>query len=136
MTIVFRRPRNRAILSAFDARGNEIFEQILDLTDYREDGHPLVDDDMYRKRHGIRRRSSARLYGANGELLRVFENVYDAAGDLETAHTRHADGARRTCLSRKPRLRRGATSWARAKRGNPTTNPVCSRKPRLRRRSD
>ena len=35
--------------------------------------------------------------------------------------------------SRKPRLRRGATSWARAKRGNPTTDPVCSRKPRLRR---
>ena len=25
------------------------------------------------------------------------------------------------------------TSWARAKRGNPTTDPVCSRKPRLRR---
>ena len=33
-----------------------------------------------------------KVYGANGELLRVFENVYDAAGDLETAHTRHADG--------------------------------------------
>ena len=91
MTIVFRRPRNRAILSAFDARGDEIFEQILDLTDYREDGHPVVDDDMYRKRHGIRR-VVGKVYGANGELLRVFENVYDAAGDLETAHTRHADG--------------------------------------------
>ena len=29
-----------------------------------------------------------------------------------------------------------ALSWARAQRGNPTTNPVCSRKPRLWRRSD
>ena len=33
-----------------------------------------------------------KLYGANCELLRSFDNVYDAAGDLETAHVRHADG--------------------------------------------
>ncbi len=91
MTIAFRRPRNRAVLSAFDVRGREIFEQILDLTEYREAGHPVVDDDMYRKRHGIRR-VLGKLYGASCELLRSFENVYDAAGDLETAHVRHADG--------------------------------------------
>ena len=91
MTISFRRPINRAILSAFDARGSEIFEQILDLEAFREDGHPVVDVDMYRKRHGVRR-LVGKLYGPNGELLRVFEAVYDAAGDLETQHTRHADG--------------------------------------------
>ena len=92
MTIVFRRPRNRAILTAYDASGDEIFEQIVDLAEYRQYGQPVTDDDMYRKRHGIRR-VVGKLYGANGELLRVFENVYDAAGDLETSHTRHADGS-------------------------------------------
>ena len=91
MTLVFRYPINRAILTAYDAHGSEIFQQILDLTAYREDGHPVTDDDMYRKRHGIRRLVGT-LYGANGEVLRSFENIYDAAGDLETSHTRHADG--------------------------------------------
>jgi len=83
--------RDRAILTGYNSGDTPVFEQVLDLHDYWDDLHPVIDQAEFRQGRNIRR-LTGRLYGSEGQLIQEFENTFDEAGQLMTSHARHEDG--------------------------------------------
>ena len=83
--------KDKAILKGFDADGHPVFEHIVDLDEYWDESHQVIDDDAFRERAGIRTLKGT-LLGNKGQVLQRFENTYDAAGRLVESVARHEDG--------------------------------------------
>jgi hypothetical protein len=83
--------REIAVLTGFDANGAVVFEAKLDLHEYWDEPHPVIDEDGFRLRHGIRR-LTGELYGSSGNLIQEFENLYGPRGEYVSGRARHEDG--------------------------------------------
>lgn len=83
--------KSQVVLAGFDSGGARVLDEVLDLDDYWDQSHPVIDDGKFRKRHKIRK-LVGELYGSEGQLLQKFDNTYDETGALQSSHARHEDG--------------------------------------------
>ena len=80
-----------AVLRAFDESGRLVVQQELDLHDYWDGDHPLIDSDVFRAERAIVR-VVGNLYDDDGALSQRFENRYGPAGEYLGGRAEHADG--------------------------------------------
>ena len=83
--------RGEVMLTAFDVNGTVAISETLSYDDYYEELHPLIDDDDFRARSGVRR-LTGQVYDSSGQLQSDFETIYDEKGALIKSKTMHADG--------------------------------------------
>ena len=79
------------MLVGFDSDEKVVFEESLDLHEYWDEEHPVIDEAAFRAKRGIRR-LVGKLYGGAGNLLQQFESRYDASGSLQSSVAKHEDG--------------------------------------------
>jgi hypothetical protein len=79
-------------LVAYDLGDHVVERVILDLHEYWDGSHAILDDTEYRRPRGIRR-LRGHLYDSRGHLIQEFENEYDHRGEYLTGWTRHDEGA-------------------------------------------
>jgi hypothetical protein len=83
--------RDSAHLIAYDAKDRVVEELKLGFLEYYEELHPLVDENEYRRKRGIRRMAGV-LYDSSGTRTQSFEVRYTAKGAYLSMVARHADG--------------------------------------------
>ena len=84
-------PMNLAHLIGYDSRGEVVIEVRLDLSDYYEELHPLIDEETFRESRGIIRVTGT-LYDSSGAKTQDFENRYDKNGKIVSGIAHHSDG--------------------------------------------
>src|SRR5262245_14854770 len=70
-----KRIKDRAVLQGFDSAGTLVFEESIELRDYWDETHAVIDKASFRAKRSIRR-LVGRLYGAAGNQLQTFESRY------------------------------------------------------------
>jgi hypothetical protein len=78
------------VLRGFDHAGREIVHEEMDLYDYWDGTHALIDSNEYRRSLGVVRLTGD-VFGLDG-LLQHFENHYGASGEYLRGRVEHADG--------------------------------------------
>jgi hypothetical protein len=87
-----KRPRRKLVhLVAYQQNGRQVLEQFLDLDDYYEESHPLLDDVEFRMARKIIR-IRGKHYDAASVVVEEFELRYNDAGVLIREATRLGDG--------------------------------------------
>ena len=71
--------------------GTVALSEVIAYDDYYEELHPLIDDDDFRAKHGVRR-VTGQVYDSAAQLQSDFDLVFDASGVLVKSKTTHADG--------------------------------------------
>jgi len=85
------RPRSVVLLTGYGPTGDIVIETSIPYEEYYDELNPLIDDDEYRARYGIRRLCGD-IYNSSGELQSHFENEYDQTGAIIHGKAVHADG--------------------------------------------
>ena len=83
--------RRLALLRAFDADGQVVVTESLQLDAYWDESHPLIDSNEYRATRSIAR-VDGNLFGDEGQLLQHFENRYGSSGEYLGGRIEHEDG--------------------------------------------
>lgn len=83
--------RNEAVLTAFNDRGDLVFEKTFNIRDYWDGSHPVIDEDGFRQVWRIRKLVGV-LVGPEGAVIQEFENRYDASGAIVSGWARLEDG--------------------------------------------
>jgi hypothetical protein len=86
-----KKTKSKALLAAFNSGGALVFAETLDLSDYWDESHPVIDEDRFRRDRKIRKLVGT-LYGSKGQVLQEFENTYRETGALKSSYARHEDG--------------------------------------------
>ena len=84
-------PRSVASLQALDSSGALVERQDLDLHEYWDQSHPLIDSDEYRSGRAISV-VVGDLFDESGQLIQHFVNRYSPSGHYLGGRAEHADG--------------------------------------------
>jgi hypothetical protein len=74
--------RSKAILVAYGRDDQERERILLELDDYWDQLHAVLDSAAYRQARGITR-VTGELYDSDGRLIERFENLYDEQGAMQ-----------------------------------------------------
>jgi hypothetical protein len=86
-----RGPRSTVFLVSYSA-DNKVIERIeISYDDYYAGMTPVVDDDAFRKMHGVRR-LTGEIYNSQGQRQQSFDNTYDERGAYVRSRIVSADG--------------------------------------------
>ncbi len=85
--------RSSVLLVGFGRDGEVIEETDMSYEDYSEGSPPLIDEDEYREKGGIRR-VTGKVYDSAGHLQQEFENHYDEGGRYVRSRVVHEDSDR------------------------------------------
>lgn len=80
-----------ALLRGFDADGQVVVTESLQLDVYWDESHPLIDSNEYRATRCIAKIDGI-LFGDNGQRLQHFENRYGSSGEYLGGRIEHEDG--------------------------------------------
>jgi hypothetical protein len=83
--------KDKAVLSGFDVGDNRVFMRALDLSEYWDESHPVIDEPKFRRDKCIRKLYGT-LYDSDGEEIEHFCNDYDEHGALRHSGTQPKDG--------------------------------------------
>ncbi|WP_299469356.1 hypothetical protein [uncultured Gimesia sp.] len=84
-------PVATVLLVAFGASQNKILDISLPVDDYYCDSHPIIDDNEFRKKMGIRY-IEGQIFDYEGNLDQKFKNEYDSEGAYKHSKIVHSDG--------------------------------------------
>ena len=87
----FPKMKEIVLLTGYSFNGEVAFEEKIELHEYYDESHHVIDESSFRKERKIRK-LIGKIYGTKGELIQEFENIYKENGSYERGMAKHANG--------------------------------------------